>query len=75
MGCLPVVVTLNLGKGTLKDGCVESYKQVAEDYNKKLQQELKSINSENSDNYGVRILYGDIYRTLLGIIQNYRQMG
>ncbi|KAL5715882.1 hypothetical protein ACHQM5_017644 [Ranunculus cassubicifolius] len=71
IGCAPIVRILNFN-APLRDGCVESYTNVALEYNKKLQQLLQTITKENS---GAQVVYFDIYRALDDIIRNYKQKG
>ncbi|KAK4481407.1 hypothetical protein RD792_012297 [Penstemon davidsonii] len=59
LGCLPSQRTL---KGGAERECVEMYNQVADLFNKKLQVELNSINSQFPD---ARLKYIDIFFPLI----------
>ncbi|XP_058095730.1 GDSL esterase/lipase At5g45960 [Magnolia sinica] len=60
MGCLPIVITANRGGPFQKRACVDALNSVAQDYNRKLQDELGAI-QKRCGNEGCRFVYVDIY--------------
>lgn len=65
MGCLPGMITLHAGD---HHGCMDEYSHVAVEYNINLQKELKLMQNKYA-HQGARILYLDIYYSLLNLIQ------
>ncbi|XP_058080966.1 GDSL esterase/lipase At4g26790-like isoform X2 [Magnolia sinica] len=63
MGCLPLERTMNFMHGS---DCREDYNVVARDFNGKLQALVARLNQEL---LGIRLVYSDIYDTLLELVQ------
>ncbi|KAL2475289.1 GDSL esterase/lipase [Abeliophyllum distichum] len=72
LGCLPVVITLTLGSAFHNRECIESLSSVGFDYNQKLQNTLKAMESYA---YGAKIVYADIYTPVDEMIRNPTQFG
>ncbi|KAL2494795.1 GDSL esterase/lipase [Forsythia ovata] len=72
LGCLPAVITLTLGGAFHNRECIESLSSVGFDYNQKLQNTLKTMESYA---YGAKIVYADIYTPLDEMIRNPSQFG
>ncbi|KAF9608727.1 hypothetical protein IFM89_010859 [Coptis chinensis] len=71
IGYLPLVMTLSSDNRTL----LESYTELAKEYNQKLQNELQSIMNNSSAYPGLQVVYTGIFEALLDIIQNYTKHG
>ncbi|CAI9756450.1 unnamed protein product [Fraxinus pennsylvanica] len=71
MGCLPIVITLTSGVTFTRRACFESLNSLAFDYNQKLQNEIKAMQTDD----GPMIVYFDIHQPLINIIQNPSQFG
>ncbi|KAL2475279.1 GDSL esterase/lipase [Abeliophyllum distichum] len=71
LGCLPVVITLSSGSPFSPRQCNESLSQIAIDFNKKLQKELRPMQTDQ----GPKIVYFDIYQPLIDILQKPSQFG
>ncbi|XP_022978719.1 GDSL esterase/lipase At5g45960-like isoform X1 [Cucurbita maxima] len=74
IGCLPIVITLNLDKTTLPRGCVESYSAAARGFNQILRMELKSMQSKLAKD-NVKFFYVDSYEPLADMIHNFHNYG
>ncbi|XP_039142398.1 GDSL esterase/lipase At4g26790 [Dioscorea cayenensis subsp. rotundata] len=64
IGCLPLERTTNLLHG---GACIEEYNKVAKDFNSKMMAKIYELNAELP---GIRLIFLDIYNTVLHIIQN-----
>lgn len=69
IGCLPSQRTL---RGGPERKCVDEYNEIAESFNKKLSDELESMNRELS---GARVVYIDIYSLTLDVIESPERYG
>ncbi|KAL5778250.1 hypothetical protein ACOSP7_011176 [Xanthoceras sorbifolium] len=70
LGCLPSTITV-AGRGSRKE-CVEKYNQAAQFFNSKLSAEIDSLNNNLPQS---RLVYVDIYYSLLDLIQNPNKYG
>ncbi|TXG52018.1 hypothetical protein EZV62_021187 [Acer yangbiense] len=70
LGCLPSTITV-AGRGSRKE-CIEKYNQAAQLFNTKLSAEIDSLNNTLPQS---RLVYVDIYYSLLDIIQNPNKYG
>ncbi|KAK3231874.1 hypothetical protein Dsin_003755 [Dipteronia sinensis] len=70
LGCLPSTITV-AGRGSRKE-CIEKYNQAAQLFNTKLSAEIGSLNNNLPQS---RLIYVDIYYSLLDIIQNPNKYG
>ncbi|XP_055803557.1 GDSL esterase/lipase At5g45960-like [Solanum dulcamara] len=71
LGCLPVVITLNLASSPLQPRqCIDSYSDVGKEYNRLLQNMLNNMNI-----YGTQLVYADIYNPLYDMVQNPNKHG
>ncbi|KAF9616272.1 hypothetical protein IFM89_029048 [Coptis chinensis] len=71
IGYLPLVMTLSSDNRTL----LESYTELAKEYNQKLQNELQRIMNNSSACPGLQVVYTGIFKALLDIIQNCTKHG
>ncbi|XP_027111852.1 GDSL esterase/lipase At5g45960 [Coffea arabica] len=72
MGCLPVVITIYADHPLTSRGCVDSISSVAQDYNRKLQNQLNATQIRLAAN-GSRIAYLDVYGPLAEITSQGRK--
>ncbi|RWR76464.1 GDSL esterase/lipase [Cinnamomum micranthum f. kanehirae] len=64
MGCMPLERSMNAMSGS---GCVDKYNKVAMEFNGKLQALVVKLNSQLT---GIRLVYSDVYGTMLQAIEN-----
>lgn len=64
MGCLPLERATS---SMMMGACNEMYNKVAWNFNSKLQCSIKRLNREL---HGITIVYGDVYRLFLDVVQN-----
>lgn len=69
LGCVPSQRTL---KGGLERNCVENYNEMSELFNSKLSAEIDNLNNKYPE---ARIVYGDIYYSLLDITHSPQKYG
>lgn len=76
MGCLPVMITLNLPNAFPQRECIAKYSSIARDYNLLLQNELNLMQLQlNVYDPGAKIYYIDIYGPLADMIQAPKRFG
>lgn len=66
LGCIPSTITL-AGGGSKTRNCIDKYNQACELFNTKLSSAIDSLNNQLPK---TRIVYVDIYFSLLELIQN-----
>lgn len=64
MGCMPLERSMNAMSGS---GCVDEYNRVAMEFNGKLQALVIKLRSQLT---GIRLVYSDVYGTMLQAIEN-----
>lgn len=64
MGCMPLERTMNIMSGS---ECVEQFNKVAMDFNGKLQASVAKLNAQL---LGIKLVYSDVYGTMLRAIEN-----
>lgn len=69
LGCVPSQRTL---RGGLERKCVDNYNEMSQLFNSKLSAEIDNLNNKCPE---ARIVYGDIYYSLLDIIHNPQKYG
>lgn len=69
IGCLPSQRTL---QGGVQRQCAENYNELAQLFNVKLSDELNSLNNRLPD---ARMVYLDVYNSLMEVIHNPRKYG
>ncbi|CAI9087345.1 OLC1v1021396C2 [Oldenlandia corymbosa var. corymbosa] len=74
MGCLPIVMTLYSGSVIGKRNCLNSYSDIARNYNQKLQNQLGNMQTRFADN-GSRIAYLDAYSPLEAMMSHAQDYG
>ncbi|KAK4485290.1 hypothetical protein RD792_007924 [Penstemon davidsonii] len=70
IGCVPAVITLYSGQPIFGRPCVDTFSNIALDYNNKLQDMLKTMQKPNSI-----LVYADIYQPLNDIVHNPSKYG
>ncbi|KAL8259445.1 hypothetical protein R6Q59_027398 [Mikania micrantha] len=66
VGCLPAIITLNSKDPISGRQCIEPFNSVSRDYNKLLENNLKTLNTRDN---GTRIVYADIYNPIINMVQ------
>lgn len=74
MGCFPIVIDLFSSNPFQTRDCIDSFSAVAVNYNTRLQEELRSIQSSTAESNTV-LAYVDIYNPIIKMVKKPNKYG